>query len=195
MNDFLKECQEWAVEIKKDYSPDIIVYIAKAGYLVARPMKTVFNCHVVGIDSMRKGNGFKSLIGPLVARLPRFIRDIYVGIEVKSRVHYVHSDRKVSFHESIETVETEEIKKIMILDDSVDTGNSMMSVYNAVKELFKDAEIRCASLNVWKRSLKRIRIDYYRYTDTIIKAPTSKDSREYKDFVSIYGKETRNGYL
>ena len=36
------QCKDWAEKIKKEYQPDLIVYVAKAGYLIARPMKNVF---------------------------------------------------------------------------------------------------------------------------------------------------------
>ena len=37
--------------------------------------------------------------------------------------------------------------------------------------------------------------DFALYENTVIKAPMSKDSSEYKEFVSIYNRETKEGTL
>lgn len=41
--DIEEQCKDWAKEIQKSYRPDLIVYVAKAGYLIGREMKNVFN--------------------------------------------------------------------------------------------------------------------------------------------------------
>ena len=30
------ECNEWARELKKTYCPDLVIYVARAGYLIER---------------------------------------------------------------------------------------------------------------------------------------------------------------
>lgn len=37
--DLEEQCNHWANEIKKSYQPDLIVYVAKAGYLIGKEMK------------------------------------------------------------------------------------------------------------------------------------------------------------
>ena len=37
--------------------------------------------------------------------------------------------------------------------------------------------------------------NYCTYENTVIKAPMSKDSNEYNEFISMYNKMTMNGYL
>ena len=38
-----KECNSWARKISESYQPDLIIYIAKGGYLIGREMREVFD--------------------------------------------------------------------------------------------------------------------------------------------------------
>lgn len=195
IKDLEKECAEWAKEIKKIFCPDLIVYVAKAGYLIARPMKDVFAAPLVGISATREGNKLKEVVGPVVSLLPNFVRNFLISIELKSDTHSKNTERRISFHKGFEKVKKRHPQKILVIDDSVDTGHSMKQVVDAIKDVFNDAEIRVAGLNVWDKSRTVIDTNYALYKNTVIKAPMSKDSKEYKEFLKIYNEETGGGSL
>lgn len=50
-------------------------------------------------------------------------------------------------------------------------------------------------MNVWDKSKNIIHTNFALYENTVIKAPMSKDSSEYKEFVRIYNEETKEGTL
>ena len=50
------ECKEWARELKKTYCPDLVIYVARAGYLIGKEMSEVFEVPMVGISATREGN-------------------------------------------------------------------------------------------------------------------------------------------
>ena len=77
------------------------------------------------------------------------------------------------------------VKKILIIDDSVDTGASMLSVYNAVRDAFPASEIYTYALNVFTESEKLIKIDFFTIRDSIIRTPMSKDSQEHGEFLKM----------
>ncbi len=189
------KCEKWAGRIKEEYRPDALVYVAKAGYLIARPMTRVFNVPVIGVEAVRSGNGIKKLAGPLLSVMPNFVRNMLISAELKTGVHGKKSERKVEFHEGKNSVKAEDILRILVVDDSVDTGHSMSRVVERVKEEFPNAEVRTAALNVWDKSESVIETDYALYRNVIIKAPMSKDSKEYKKFIRIYDDETRHGFV
>ena len=54
-----KECNSWARKISESYQPDLIIYIAKGGYLIGREMREVFDVPMIGIGTSRDGNSFK----------------------------------------------------------------------------------------------------------------------------------------
>ena len=87
------------------------------------------------------------------------------------------------------------IQRILVVDDSVDTGHSMKQVVDAISSGFNNVEIKIAGLNVWDKSRSIIDTDFALYKDTVIKTPMSKDSKEYKEFMKIYNSETDNGTL
>lgn len=189
------ECEKWAYMIREEFQPDLLIYVAKAGYLVMRPMIKIFDVPIVGIDATRKGNGLKSIIGPIVSKMPKRVRNFLISMELKSGVHDKNTERSVKFHTAVKEIDKAKIRKILVVDDSVDTGHSMKVVVDAVKRSFPDAEIKSAGLNVWDKSEKIFKTDFALYKNVIIKAPMSKDSREYRQFVEIYKKETQDGHL
>lgn len=193
--DLEKKCTDWAVEIYDQYQPDLLIYVAKAGYLVGKPMKKICNVPLVGISASRGGNSLKEFVGPLVSHLPNLIRNFLIFVELKSGTHQKNTERKIKYHEGLKAAKTRQIEKILVIDDSVDTGHSMKQVVNNIKELFPNADIKIAALNVWDKSEAIIHTDYALYRNTVIKAPMSKDSIEYKKFIDIYREETNNGYL
>lgn len=193
--DIEEQCKDWAKEIQKSYQPDLIVYVAKAGYLIGREMKDVFNVPLVGISATREGNALKEVIGPIISRMPNFVRNILISLELKSDTHSKNAERQIHFHEGLEKMKSSNIQSILVVDDSVDTGHSMKQVVDAIHSLFGDVEIKIAGLNVWDKSRSIIDSDFALYKNTVIKSPMSKDSKEYKDFMRIYNSETNNGTL
>lgn len=193
--DIEEQCKDWAKEIQKSYQPDLIVYVAKAGYLIGREMKAVFNVPLVGISATREGNALKEVVGPIVSRMPNFVRNILISLELKSDTHSKNAERQIHFHEGLEKMKSSNIQSILVVDDSVDTGHSMKQVVDAIRSLFGDVEIKIAGLNVWDKSRSIIDSDFALYKNTVIKSPMSKDSKEYKDFMKIYNSETNNGTL
>lgn len=188
--DIENDCFNWAKEIQKSYQPDLIVYVAKAGYLIGREMKRVFDVPLVGISASREGNGLKEIFGPIVSVMPNFIRNFLISVELKSDTHSKNTERKIHMHEGLEMLDKEKFHHILIVDDSVDTGHSMKQVVNVISSMFANAEIKTAGLNVWDKSKSIIDTDFALFKNTVIKTPMSKDSKEYKDFMKIYNKET-----
>lgn len=184
-----EQCSTWANNIKKVYQPDLIIYIARGGYLIGKQMEEAFQVPMIGVSTVRDGNSLKEKIGPVIAMFPNCIRNLLISIEVKSNKHAKNTERKVRFLKGVEDVKDKNIQKILVAEDSVDTGNSLQQAIKTIRTVFPDAEIKVASLNVWDKSKNIAHVDYALYENTIIKAPMSKDSKEYKEFRSIYRRE------
>lgn len=186
IHNFEEECRNWAEEIKTSYEPDIVIYIAKAGYLIGKTMSEVYGVPLLGIVAMRKGNKLKSVVGPLFSLLPCCIRNKLIEIELSSGFHKMDSERHVEFISDIDGFPVKEIRNILIVDDSVDTGYTLKAVKEAVQKYFTEAIIRTAGFNVWDKSKEVITTDFALFSNTIIKAPMSKDSKDYKKFIKQY---------
>jgi hypoxanthine phosphoribosyltransferase len=79
-------------------------------------------------------------------------------------------------------------KNILIVDDSVDTGWTLLQVEKEVKKDFPYAVIKTAGYSVIKYSRKRISVDFNRLEDTVVLTCTSRKSNEYNRFISDYEK-------
>lgn len=182
---------QWANDILKAYTPDLVIYVAKAGFPIALELSKEMNVKMIGVETVReKVNKLKDLVAPIARKMPNFIRHILITIELKSGVHEKNSKRVVRLIDSVSEGLILNTKKILIVDDSVDTGASIVAVVDCLKDIFIGAEIKCAALNAWDKSKAMVETDFALYRNTVIKAPMSKDSKEYELFIKDY-----NAYL
>ena len=72
----------------------------------------------------------------------------------------------------------------MIIDDSADTGWTLVEVKEEVKKLFPNSEIRIGCYCEIDYCKNRIKVDYSRYRNTIVLTATSRYSPEHSMFIS-----------
>lgn len=173
-----------AENIEKDYQPDLIIFIAKGGYLIGKTISEYLNVPMIGITAERGGNNFKNLFSALLPYIPRCICKVLRKFEIKSNYHNLHSDRKIKLLDN--NFEISKFRNILIVDDSVDTGMSMKKVINEIKLIIPHVIIKTAAINVLTNSKKIIKIDFCNHKDVIMCTPMSKDSKEYRAFIKIY---------
>ena len=88
-----EESLKLAKTIEKDYTPDIVIYIARGGYLIGKEISDYFNVPCVGIHAERRGGGVKEIISPVLRIIPLFIKRMLREFELKSNVHKVEKKR------------------------------------------------------------------------------------------------------
>lgn len=182
------ECISWAQKISNEYSPDLLVYVANAGYPIAVAMQEVFRVPIIGIEAQRGGNSIKSKVGKFFSHIPSFLRNILIAMELKSGIHAKNTERSIKWIDAPEEY-LDSVESIMIIDDSVDSGITLCKVLDEVKVAFPNATIKTVGLNVWDKSRQYIETDYCLYRNTIIKAPMSKDSKEYEVYLNMLPKK------
>lgn len=177
-----------AQNIEISFHPDIVVYVAKGGYLIGKDIAEYFRVPYVGIYAQREGNDAKAKLAVILKRLPRFITKFLRQIELKSGLHKTVKERRVFWDPSDNCLEKmKNAHNVILVDDSVDTGYSMQTLLPYVKEAASaPIDIRIAAINVWSKSKSIIRTDFYNYRDTIIATPMSNDSREHDKFLQEY---------
>ena len=89
LNDLKEKSVELANQIKIDYEPDLIIYIAKGGYLIGKYISESLNVMLIPVYAERRTNGFKSVVSPLLQVLPNRIKLFFRRLELKSGVHAV----------------------------------------------------------------------------------------------------------
>lgn len=178
------DCKVWAEEIGKEYRPDIIVFLAKSGFLFAKSMAEYFCCPMVDITVSRPGNDGKDVIKRLVPKLPQWL--LFALLRSKASYGYQESNknREVKLSERFKNLDWKQYKKILIVDDSTDTGWSLLAVKDEIEKRAAEAEIRTASYCVIDLSKSRVNVEYSRYRNTIVVSATSRYSKEYKEFMN-----------
>ena len=189
-----KESLSLARKVEADFRPDLVVYIARGGYLIGDTIAGYFNVDNIGIHAEREGGKLKELISPVLRCLPQSVKLSLRKMELASGVHKEYKERKIYWDNSDVCLRVLKHKKnILVVDDSVDTGYSMISVVQKIRrDVGEDIIIKTAAINCWSKSLSVIRTDFCIYEDTIIQTPMSKDSQEYSVFEFLYnnrGKE------
>ena len=183
-----KKSIELAELIEKKFRPDIVIFIAAGGFLIAQSVSHYFSIPMIGIKAVRKGNIIKSIASPFLTIIPNKMKNYLRKLEMNSNIHKKKPERAVSFLNEAYLRYSSDSKRILILDDSVDTGHSMLMVKEMVSRSFPGSTIQCAALNIWQTSQDVIFIDYTLLVDTIIKTPMSKDSKYYKEFTKRYNR-------
>ena len=174
-----------------NYNYDLVIFIAKGAFLIGKDLSEYNKSKLIEVFATRKGNKFKNLFKLILKILPSCIKKNLRQLEIKSGIHKKKAERKVSFNENV-WKKYENKNKILLVDDSVDTGNSINLTKNAIEKFFKDAEIKVAALNVFDEGLKNSHIDYYLYNNTMLSGPWSDDSKENKKYLQEYYKWHNN---
>ncbi len=181
------DCLKWAKKIEKDFRPELVVFIAKSGFLFAKPLAEYFDCPMVDITVSRPGNGGKDAIRKLVPKMPQKL--LFALLRSKANYGYQeeNSEREVHTGERFDLLDWENYRNILIVDDSTDTGYSLLAAKEAVQKVAPDSDVRTASYCVIDISKKRVSVDYGRYRNTIVVSATSRYSKEYDAFVTDLG--------
>ena len=180
-----KENKKLYEKISKDYKFDCVIFIAKGAYLIGKDLAEFANAPLLEIYASRKGGKLKKLLRPILQLLPEKLKVFLRKKEMTSNVHDKNPDRQISFDCNMWS-KYKKCKKIIIVDDSIDTGYSALLVKDTVSEFFKKAEVKVAVLNHFEKADNIFKPDYYLYKNTMLKGPWSNDSNENKEFLNEY---------
>ena len=174
-----------AVKIQESgYIPDHILYVERAGLFIGYEIADYFSCSISGIYSSRSGGNLKAKFQFILKFLPKLITNFLREIEIKSSVHDIKKNRNVY----VEGIFPPKEKKILLVDDAIDSGHSMMSIsdYLTTKG-YNTKNIKIAVLTTThKQSV--CKPDYSLFEKTICAGPWSYDSKEYKQCWELYSK-------
>ena len=181
------KCRELYKKIDYDY--DLVIFIAKGSYIIGRELSKFNNVPLLEIFATRKGSKLKKIVKPLLKFVPKEILILLRKKEMSSTYHETNNDRNVSFDDTKFSSYLDN-KRILLVDDSIDSGNSIILTKKAIVDYFKNAEVKVAVFNVMDKST--IRPDYTLYNNMMICGPWSNDSKYNKKYNKLYY-EWKNG--
>lgn len=179
-NQFEKHCRRLENLVADNYCPDAVVAIASGGVFVGDNMFDGVPHFPVSVK--RPSTAAKNKLGfamRVVRRLPLSIRNAMRvaesrWLELKNRRR---SEQDYLSPLSIDVSALSPFKKILVVDDAVDSGTTLRRVLEALHGLPGDRDIRSAVITVTTASASA-KPDYFIYDNfTLIRFPWSADNR------------------
>ena len=187
LNDLQKRSYELADLVKETYEPDLIIFIAKGGYLIGKHLGDRLGVPIVPVYAERQASGLKTAVAPLLKILPKSVKLMLRKMEVNAGVHNKIKERHISFPNDAVVEQARKAQRILIVDDSVDTGGSVDTSL---------VDIRVALLNVFIEAADKLPRYYCLFHNTIMITPMSNDSKENSQFISLYNQYLKeNGMM
>lgn len=186
-NSALREMSRSLVTMAGPFGADLIVGIATGGAEVARAMVDVTpESELVIVTRQRAGTSVKNRFGlPILLRaLPRCLSNLLRRFEVWMREarFRLRKDqrppqpgaRAIDLSDS-DAVLVKNASRILVVDDTVDSGETMFEVRSLMEQLAPHALIRTAALATTWRQVP-IEVDYVLEPRTLLRLPSSFDA-------------------
>lgn len=179
-----EKSKELFTKIKDDdYNFELVIFIARGALYIGQEISKLNNVPLLEIKATRKTSFLKSIIKPIMKLIPKNILIYMRKKEMNSNYHEKNSERKVDFNHK-QFQKYKKVKKIIIVDDSIDSGNTILEVKKVLEDFFDEAEFKIAALNYMKKTI--IKPEYYIFSDTMLNGPWSNDSKYNKEFIKKY---------
>lgn len=175
---------------KMEEKPDLIIFVAMGAFSLGQALSRLYDVPVCEIKAARSGNALKSRLTPLLKLFPKKLKLWLRKKEQDSGYHSSNSSREIAFHPP---VLGRKIKSILLIDDAVDTGYTILECRKEIEKHYPQACVKVAALTVFDMSKQRIQVDYCLYKNVILMGPWSNDSKEHAQFVKAYHQAKKNG--
>jgi len=191
-NDFEQECKRLADLVSSNYTPDLVVGILTGGGYVGKRifnvLKAKSNVKYIEIRIERGGTeikrkyNLKHILHSFPDFILNFLRIVEVHIlEVLSKIRVPKRHSNISISEDIRTYLEEGQRRILIVDDCIDTGASLKCVLDYIKSEFRiKHDLKIAVITKAHRK-PLVEVDYLLYKRVLIRFPWSFDTKDKKD--------------
>ncbi len=176
------DCHLWAQEITKTYKPDLVVFVADSGFIVAKAVAEELDLPLKYVKAVRSGNKAKDKTNSFSKYIPQKLVEIIISSPLKFYLHKKKKERNVEIPDSLVRTINGGKTRILLVDDAVDTGWTIKQVVESLNNEFANIEIRTAAYSVAEYSLDVVKIDYYRFWNNLVLTATSRKSAEYVQF-------------
>lgn len=185
-NSLTIKCSELKSKIESD--PQLIVGILNGGRYVVDELRSHFKESEINLVKLRRETGPLDYFAHsfILKFLPISVLNrlrIYQGSQAKKKIVHLNRDRLSEEYLNFkfdDAFDKKAIKRILIVDDAIDSGRTMFIVKNNLSRLFPNTEIKTAVIS-WTIETSIIKPDYYIFKEVLVRYPWSKDYKE-KDF-------------
>lgn len=180
---FTRACRDlWEGVEKSGWVPGLIIGIETGGACVSREIEHNCNCAVnfSTLRCQRPATKVKNRfnVNFFLKRLPVFFNDKARVFEHYWRVLTYRSGKSERIIESSDSLLAllEGESKILIVDDAVDSGETLAAVLVYVRSIAPGADIKTAAITkTW--NAPRVKLNYFLFEKTLVRFPWSFDSK------------------
>jgi len=174
--------------LKSSWQPELIIGIRTGGVYIAKPLYdelqkyhvTFYNEVSLSRPSTKKKKKFR--VDKVLKKLPYFLLNLLRNVEVfifeKSKTkNYINSrEQNIQIDDTLHQ-QILSCNKILLVDDAIDTGTTIVAIKNRFLSLNKDAEIKIAALTTTHK-IPFIDADYSLYNRVLLRCPWAQDYKE-----------------
>lgn len=171
---FAEHCKRLLQKATDDgFEPDLTVSIPRGGDVMAEIACSKDKHRNIILIRKAKGGKIKRLFKPLFSKMPRGLNDRFRKLEAR---YLMHRDNHMEHVEIVLPDECKTARRILIIDDAVDTGATLKAVFNKIKHFNSGADVRMAVITI--TSVKPLIMpDYYIYNNrSLVRFPWSIDN-------------------
>lgn len=185
--DFHLACENLSFKIKENFVPNVIIGVLTGGGIIGREIFSTFenipNCHYTEVKLQRGTTKVKEVSNAkkILKHLPEWILNIMRIIEVellelKAKFIKPHRYGTISLDDDIQQILLKKGKRILIIDDCIDTGWTLKLIKEYIEMHFPGNEIKIAVFTTAHRK-PVIRADFQLYNRTLIRFPWAYDTK------------------
>lgn len=169
------------------YKPDCIAYLARGSWQIGQACSEYFGVPLVELSAHRSGDSAKEQTHSLLAELPRPIKRYIRQLEITFRLRIADSaGQKKTICITDRFLPPKEPKRILLVDDSADTGASVRLGKGLLHTAYPSAKIKVAVANSFAPAREAGLIDWSLHEDCLTSTPMSKDNRDYERACKAY---------
>lgn len=185
--DFDDACRKLCLLVKsKNRTVDLVVSVETGGRFVGEKFVEFYNPGMPNfvVKRQRKGTKTKqkySIFSRMIGIMPDVAHNLLRVVEHHARQFFYERKNRRPRISNVEIVNdisgsVNEESMILIIDDAVDSGSTLLDVISFVKQRYPNSEIQtCAITITFKNPI--VKVDYHIYKDTLVKFPWSMDSK------------------
>lgn len=167
-----------AYKIEKEFQPELLLFVARGGHIIAHAMQEVLNIPMIDIDCSSNRNKKSDLFIPYLPDIVK--KTIRKSVLFKNNPNKTFQKYITYSKQQWKLYQT--VNRILIVDDTIETAKTIHHILPMIQDYFKDADIKIATLANFNHSI----VDYQVYQNKILSGPWGRDSRDYKVFLKHY---------
>lgn len=182
--DFTYACSELALKVSYVYQADLIIGIHSGGAIVAQHVfltELFKNTHLIDIATQRPSTQYKKKfrVDIVLSFLPLWICNLLRVVETQYAIKRFNSKSPVNRDVIVKDVDYAKIRKaerILIIDDAVDSGSTLLAVCKYIHHLNPLAEVKTAALTVtFPQPIQRP--DFALHEGVLLRFPWAADAK------------------